>query len=302
MTVYADVLVALNILLTYILLVSCRVFLKIPTNKFAVGAASFIGGFSALVIFLDEMNVAFSLLFKILTAAVISAVAFLPKNIRAFLKGFLTFFAVTFLFGGAMYALEITVNPQNIMYFNGTVYFDMSITYLVGSVLVIYGIFLFADYIIGKKVKTGNKCDLEIIFRSVSVKTQGLIDTGNSLTDGVSGRPVIVAELSCVAPLFDFAELTFLKNDFNGEVPESLRKKFRLIPCKSVTGDSLLKAFIPEEVKITTEKGSFRTEFCAVAITEKDLSGGVYKALLNENIFENLQKEKDINVTFSGKT
>ena len=32
-TVYADVLVALNILLTYILIVATRVMVKIPTNK-----------------------------------------------------------------------------------------------------------------------------------------------------------------------------------------------------------------------------------------------------------------------------
>ncbi len=292
MTVYADVLVALNILLTYILLVSSRVFLKFPTNKFAVMVASFVGGFSSLVIFLDEMNVASSVCFKILTAVVISSVAFLPKSLRAFLKAFFAFFGVSFLFGGAMYALELALNPSNILFFNGTVYFDMSITYLVGSTLVIYGVFLFADYLMGKRHSRNNYCSIEIEYRSLSVKTEGFIDTGNSLTESASGRPVIVAHLSAVAPLFSFDELKFFKGGFTDDIPESLKKSFRLIPCKSMGGENLLKAFIPDKLKIVMDGNSFETDFLVVAVTERELSDGSYKAILNENIFHNIRKEK----------
>ena len=292
MTVYADVLVALNILLTYILIVAARAFCRAPTNKWAVLIASVIGGACSLVIFYEKGGAVFSVAYKLVTASVITLVAFMPKSFRSFIKEFLAFFGVSLLFGGGVLALEITLHPKNIFFYNGTVYFDMSIAYLVASVLVIYGIFLLADYLIKRHNTKGGKCLLEITYNKTSVSMTALVDTGNSLTDGMTGRPVIIAELSAVAPLLSREELMFFKSDDIENVPESLSKSFRLIPCKTVTGDSLLKAFIPDLIKIKEVEGSYENSFCAVALTEKELSQGSYNALLNTAIFENVKEEK----------
>lgn len=292
MVIYADVLVALNILITYILIVAVRVFSKIPTNKWAVTFASLIGGFSSLIIFWEDMNVFLSLAYKLICAGVIVAVAILPKTLKVFLKSYIAFFLVSFLFGGAVYALEITMKPQNILYYNGIVYFDMSISYLVGCVLSVYGVFLIGDYLITRHTLKGSKCILEITYNNLSVTLPALIDTGNSLQDGFSGRPVIVAELSAIAPIFDRAELMFFKSQDYENIPESLYKSFRLVPCSAVTGESMLPSFKPDFVKITWEKGACKTDFCTIALVNKELSSGEYKALVNNNIFENVKEEK----------
>lgn len=292
MTVYADVLIALNILLTYILIVASRVICKVPTNKWAVLLSSIIGGISSLVIFYENGGVVFSFLYKIIIGVVIVGIAFLPKTQKIFIKELLAFFGISVLFGGAIFALEITLHPKNIMFYNGTIYFDMSITYLVASVLVIYGGFLLADYLITKHNNKSGKCQLEITYNGTSVNMTAFIDTGNTLTDGMTGKPVIIAEMSAVSPLFSREEIMFFKNDNFKNIPESLNKNFRLIPCKTVTGDSLLKAFMPTFVKIKDGKNSYINNFCTVALTEKDLSQGEYKALLNRAIFENVKEEK----------
>ena len=293
MTVYADVLIALNILLTYILIVASRVLCKAPTNKWAVMAASVIGGASSLVIFYENGGVVFSSLYKIITGGVIVGIAFLPGNLKIFIKEFLAFIGVSLLFGGSMYALEITLHPKNIMFYNGTVYFDMSIAYLVASVLVIYGIFLLADYLITKHNTRGGKFQLEIEYNNKSVSMTAFADTGNTLSDGMTGKPVIIAELSAVSPLFSRNELQFFKSDSFEDVPDSLKKSVRLIPCKTVTEDSLLKAFLPTSVKIKDGTSSYRNNFCTVALTEKELSQGEYRALLNNTIFQNVKEEKN---------
>ncbi len=292
-TVYADVLVALNILLTYIIIVASRVLCSVPTNKWAILISSVIGGISSLVIFYENGGVVFSLLYKLLTGAVIVGIGFLPKTLKQFFKEFLSFFGISLLFGGAMLALEITLNPKNIFFYNGTVYFDMSITYLVASVLVIYGIFLLADYLITKHNNKGGKCQLEINYNDISVNMTAFIDTGNTLTDAMTGRPVIIAELSAISPLFSREEMLFFKNGNFENVPDSLNKSFRLIPCMSVTGESLLKAFLPELVIIKDKEKIYETSFCTVALTEKSLSQGEYRALLNNRIFENVKEEKN---------
>ncbi len=263
-----------------------------PTNKWAVLLASVVGGFSSLVIFYENGGVVFSILYKVITGGIIVSIGFLPKAIKTFLKVFLAFFGVSLLFGGSMYALEITLHPKNIMFYNGTVYFDMSIAYLVASVLVIYGAFLLADYLITKHNNKGGECQLEITYNNTSVNMIAFIDTGNTLTDGMSGRPVIIAELSAVSPLFSREELLFFKIGNFENVPESLNKSFRLIPCMAVTGESLLKAFLPTAVKIKDKEKIYETSFCTIALTEKSLSQGEYRALLNNRIFENVKEEK----------
>lgn len=292
LTVYADVLVSLNILLTYVLIVASRVMCKIPTNKWAVLLASVIGGISSLVIFYENGGVVFSCFYKLITGSIIVGVAFLPETLKNYIKEFLAFFGISFLFGGFMYTLEITLHPKNIMFYNGTVYFDISIAYLVASVLVIYAVFLLADYLIAKHNNKGGKCQLEIGYNNKSVIVTALIDTGNTLTDGMTGKPVIIAELSAVSPLFSRKEIIFFKSGDFENIPESLNRTFRLIPCKTVTGDSLLKAFMPSFIKINDGKGSYINNFCTVALTEKELSQGEYKALLNNDFFQNVKEEK----------
>lgn len=299
MTVYADVLVALNTLLTYIIIVASRVLCKIPTNKWSVACASLLGGVSSLVIFYEDGGIVFSLFYKLITGAVIVAIGFLPKSPRTFIKVLSAFFGVSFLFGGTVFALELTAHPKNIMFYNGTVYFDMSITYLVGCVLSIYGIFLLANYFLTKHTLKGARCEMEITFGKAAVTLPALIDTGNSLTDGLSGRPVIVAELRAVSPLFSMEELKFFKDGNYDDVPETLKKVMRLIPCTAVTGESLLKAFLPALVKIKTENKIYTTDFCTIAVTDRELSQGEYRALLNNNIFENGREEKNNDTAFA---
>ena len=294
MTVYADVLVSVNVLITYIFIVCTRVICKMATNKFLVAIGSFIGGFSSLIIFFDVKYQVLSFFIKLLTAAVIVAISFLPRSIRGFIKLYSGFFTVSVIFGGVMYFLEITINPEKIMYYNGTVYFDMSLAYLVGNVLVIYGLFLIVQYFLDKKVSSENLCEVKIFFRNSAVSLLSIIDTGNNLTDGLTGRPVVVAELSAVAPLFDFSELDFLKKGNYANIPEALKKYIRVVPCGAVTGDGLLLAFIPEKVEVKTKTRVYINDYCVIAVLNKQLSEGEYKALLNEKILQNSREEKRI--------
>ena len=294
MTVYADVLVSVNVLITYIFIVCTRVICKMATNKFLVAIGSFIGGFSSLIIFFDVKYQVLSFFIKLLTAAVIVAVSFLPRSIRGFIKLYSGFLTVSVIFGGVMYFLEITINPEKIMYYNGTVYFDMSLAYLVGSVLVIYGLFLLVQYFLDKKVSSENLCEVKIFFRNSAVSLLSIIDTGNNLTDGLTGRPVVVAELSAVAPLFDFSELDFLKKGNYENIPEVLKKYIRVVPCGAVTGNGLLLAFIPEKVEVKTKTRVYINDYCVIAVLNKQLSEGEYKALLNEKILQNSREEKRI--------
>ncbi len=284
MMVYADVLVGVNIIITYVLIVSVRLICKTATNKWGVALASLIGGFSSLVIFCEDMPLLLSVLYKIAVAGLITGIAFLPRNVRGFLKVFLTFFAVSFLFGGVMYAVELTFKPKNILYMNGTVYFDMSITCLVGSVLLIYAAFTVVNFLLTKHAVKNKLYDVKITFRNTEATLRGFVDTGNNLKYGVSARPVIIGELTALAPLFSFEELKCLKSGMYRDIPESLVGKIHLVPCQTLSGDGFLPAVIPERVEI--KAGNMRTDnikFC-LALSNKRLSDGEYNVILHSSV------------------
>ena len=58
---------------------------------------------------------------------------------------------MNFLFGGVMYFVELTFNPSNIFYMNGTVYFDISVLFLVSMTLICYGLLLVFDFFLKKR-------------------------------------------------------------------------------------------------------------------------------------------------------
>ena len=60
--VYADVLVCLNVLITYIFLVCTRVAGNMPTNKWGVCIASVAGGLSSLIIFAGDIGLVLSVI------------------------------------------------------------------------------------------------------------------------------------------------------------------------------------------------------------------------------------------------
>lgn len=291
MVVYADVLVCINIIITYIFLVCVRVFTNIPTSKVGIAVASLIGGFSAFIIFLGDIGIILSLLYKLIVGAVIVTVGFFPRRFKSFVKVFLAFFGVSFLFGGAVFFLQVTTSARKFFYYNGTVYFDMSIKYLIGAVLVIYGLFLAFDFFLGRYTAKNNIYVVSITFRDVTVKLRGMVDTGNGMRDGISGNPVFVADISSVVPLFSFEEIDFLKSGDLLSVPETLRNKYRLLPCATVKGGGLLSGFVPDKVSVDINKKSCTIPKVVVALTTEKLSDGEYDVLLNKNIYDYQWKE-----------
>ena len=285
--VYVDVLVAVNILVTYIMLVCTRVVVKSDTNKWGLVLATLFGGISSLVIFWESMPLVLSVIFKMAGVIIISFSGFLPKNKKQFLKTTLAFLFVNFLFGGLLYFVELTFNPSNIFYMNGTVYFDISVLFLVSMTLICYGLLLVFDFFLKKRASEKTLYKVTLYFRNESINLEALYDTGNHLTDGIEGKPVVVTELNSIKDFFSHSEIEYFKSDsIVSEVPETLKSIVRIVPCSSINGNSLLKAFVTEEMIIESDTFKFKTDFFVVAVTNNALSLGEYNCLLNSDIFE----------------
>ena len=212
--IYADVLVSVNIFITYIILVCTRLAAKQRCfGRLMSAAASVIGGFSSLIVLAGDIGIFFSILFRVVTAAVICAVAFVPRSLKVFLRCFAAFFLVSFIFGGLMFAVEAAFMPHGLIFYNGTVYFDISVSSLALMCLFCYGVFIAADHFIKRRAADGTVYELTVFFRGRSASVNALYDTGNTAADTLSGRPVVLVSLNAAAPLFTFDEFKYLKNE-----------------------------------------------------------------------------------------
>lgn len=286
MAIYVDVLVCVNILLTYIFLVCTRVAVNLATSKWGTCFACVFGGGSSLVVFIDEEYLILSLLLKFLVGAIIVWCSFLPRTIRSFLKAFLGFFSISLVFGGVMYFLEITFKPHGIMYINGTVYFDMSIKYLIGCTFLIYGVFLITNYFFERKATKNQIYKVDVTFRNTELSVYGYIDTGNSLVDTLTGRTVFVGEVKSFAPLFTYEEQRFLKGGGIDDIPNSLLGFIHLVPCKTVGDSTLLPAFVPEKLEISFPENKLKLDNVCIALANVEFSQGEYSILLNKRVIE----------------
>lgn len=284
--IYVDVLVCVNILITYIFLVCTRVAVNLPTNKWGIGLACVFGGVSSLVVFIDESFLPVSVAIKLIIGAIIVLLSFLPRTVKSFLKAYTGFFVISVLFGGAMYFLEITFKPHGIMYVNGTVYFDMSIKYLVGCTFLIYGVFLVVNYFFERKATKNQVYKVCVSFRNTEIAVLGYIDTGNSLVDTLTGRTVFVGEVKSFAPFFTYEEQRFLKTGYLDDIPDSLVGSIHLVPCKTVGESALLPAFVPDKVEVEISKNKVEIKNVSIALTDVDFSQGEYSLLLNKRVIE----------------
>jgi hypothetical protein len=87
--------------------------------------------------------------------------------------------------------------------------------------------------------------------------------------------------------MYTLKEIDYFKNNsITSEVPSEIKSVLRIVPCSSINGDSLLKAFVPENIVIESDSFKFQTEFFVVAVTNNSLSLGEYNCILNSQIFE----------------
>ncbi len=294
--IYADVLTAVNIYITYFIIVSSRVLLKAETKKYSVGIASVTGGLTSLCVLFEDINSALSFILKIVFAVIISYIAFLPKTLRSFFKSFITFFCVGTAFGGVFYLLQTTLHPKGIMLINGTVYLDVSPEFLVGATVSGYGCVLIFDKIFEKRLSRQSLFDIEIFYKDKKVKTKAFYDTGNKCRDCFDGRPAIFIEADTVKNLFTDEEQRFLKKCSLSTVPpDTIKNSIRVIPCGSVFGESIVYGILPSKVIIYDNNTHFETDFCICGIVNKSLSDGEYKAVLNCDIFERGKKTNEKN-------
>jgi len=242
--IYADSLFALNAAVDYLVLLGAGKLCALPLRRgrmvcgaawggiYAVAAAVWPGIFALLTV-------------KLLAGALMTFIAFGAQ--RRTLRAAAAVYAVSAAFGGAVYAAAhlagTSVVPGR--------WVPVSARTLLLSFALCYAAVSLIFRRVGRRAER-RVCEVTLRHGGGCVRFSALIDSGNELTDPLSGDPVLIAEAAALAPLFPdglppadadaFAALSFFAD-------RGLH--CRLLPCACVTAPrALLLCFRPDEIKV----------------------------------------------------
>ena len=253
MVIYLDVLILINLYVTYFQILAVSVFTHRKTVWYRKLSAAGIGAVTSLSIFIPQEMVLTLTLLKIFLCALIAFVAFGYTGFRAYAVSVLFLMLVSFVFSGLMLCVWLFAAPMKMLFINGTVYFGVDTMTIILSTCAAYGVVRIIRYILDKNGKTDGKYTVIIKNNGRECRLSALADSGNGMVDCFSGLPVIVCRRDMCAdvspPAIDMIE----NNSDISEIGTQMIKGVRIMPFSTVGKGGFICMFKAESVVIDDE-------------------------------------------------
>lgn len=300
MEIYLDIVILENIVINYLILLVTSRFSKNRTSSLRLFLGSVAGAaYLVLMILLPDTKVYATLLSKFLLSVGMVAITFSFRKLSVLLKTLALFYATTFIFAGAAFALMFFSKDWGIIR-NGVLitplsFIDAKWSELLLAVAVALIIFrVIRDALQSKFIKEKLLVNISIAMGNKSIELPALVDTGNSLHDPLTKLPVVVVEFSAIKDLLpDDIKSIFEQNNENdlNSVTSTISSsnwftRFRLIPFKSLGRENgMMIGFRPDYIEIGADEGKKDIRDVIVGIYNRTLSANEqYRALMNPEL------------------
>ena len=209
MVIYAEYLFLENAVTGGIILLLTGKIAGIRCKKGLLVLGGVLCGIYSFMLFWDTLHPVLAILCKLGFSAAIVLLVFQPKRLRPFARITLVFYLVSFAMGGItigmMYFLGIAGVTQNSSVYLGAVGY---LYVLLGCALTYLLFSFFSEFIKGRLIRERTFADVEIVMEGRSVTMKGMVDTGNFLSDPLTGKPVMIISASAAKQLLpdDFVD------------------------------------------------------------------------------------------------
>ena len=195
------------------------------------------------------------------------------RRLRRFFIPFALYFGVSAAVGGVMTALSHQLNRLTLP---GADTASGPWFYVLAAA---GGLSTFAWGRLCQRRAKGKHAALRVVLDQKEVTFDCMTDTGNLLTDPVSGRPVVIVSERAAGALLP-PELLCALSDRNAAttLPPALARRVRLIPSVSATGQGLLVAVLPDSAGLDAGRGERQVDLLLAATAFEPGAG--YDALL----------------------
>lgn len=268
MDIYIDVVFLINFFMNGFIFLVVRGLIKSSVKLYRVLFGAFV---SALLYCI--MLIVFTRYFNFITAILMLVaglfVSFGKMPLKKFGITILYAHIVAFLTGGVAIGLYHYINTIN---FRGVIQ-NFSIPLLIVSSLFCFVILKGVSLYVRARLMTKRMYHQIKVYQGESdLSINALVDTGNALTEPISGYGVLLIEQKILEQMIE---------------KEKLMDKMRTIPFKSVGGEGIIFGFIPDKIEIQQEKGVMVVTEVVIGLCHFTLSKkGDYQGLIGPNFFE----------------
>lgn len=286
--VYLDITFMINFIMDFVILFATARLSGSSTNYYRITLAAFLGAVYACAALFWADTLAFGLPVKLGFSCLMLAVAFYPPEWRSFKRQMVYFYSISLFTAGAVMAL-----PNLFRAMGNQV--QPSLLWLAGAALLVVILGLTGGkYLVAKIVPGILTFDVEMRFESQKCSGCGFLDTGNSLRDPLTNRPVLVAEYSLLKECLpeDF-QRAMEGNRNENEVVDHLAgstwaHRLRLIPFQSIgQKNGILLGIRADEVLVNTGKKCIAHDNLVVALYRDRLScDDSYRMLIPAAVLE----------------
>ncbi len=260
MYVYIEYVLLENVIINFIILYVTKMLTRTRTSRIRLFIASLLGSLYIFYLFFPNAKFMGRFIIKIAISVLMIIIAFYPERFNLFLKQISAFYLISFIFAGTTMGLYYILN-NNLTFIN--ISFKTSkelIRFLIIGIGLSTALIKYIfKYHRTKMNKENFLTRVTISLNNKKVNIIALIDTGNSLKEPISQKPVIIAEYNAVESILpDRLKKLYLENkefDLNtiGKVMEEIRDevKLRLIPYKSIGNENgILIGFKPDSINV----------------------------------------------------
>jgi len=238
--VYVDLLFLENLAVDYLILFTAAYIAGERVPRLRLLLAALLGAAYAVALYVPSLRGPLeSPVLKLLCGAAMGLLAYGGK--KHALRLTLLFFAAAFAFAGCVFAAAL-LTGNNV----STRTLAVAMTAMLAAVVLIFG--RLARH--GGLRRDTRRCRMALGGRES--ETVALVDTGNSLCDPISGRPVIVVDPEAFLPLLDPAKAAVLRaaRDAPSAFLALGGRGLRLIPYHTVRGGGSMLALVPDRVTL----------------------------------------------------
>ena len=284
-TVYADVLFLINFSMDFLVFYICARLSRRRIYPIRSAIAAALGGaYGVAALFIPEKGF-LPLLCDIASLLLICTVAFARKGERGrdFLGGCALFAGVSAILGGVMTTLYSALNRSGLSNLDGESGDDISV-WLFAVLAATGGA---AAFVGGKRMKrlaVAKEADVWVSFGSNETVFRAMTDTGNMLTDPLSGRGVLICEIDAVRSIFPEELVTFWESGLLSaapDLPQTYATAIRYIPARGALAKNqgILAAISVDKITVTSDNKTIDADLLIAPIQQK-LSAGACRALL----------------------
>lgn len=307
MTVYLDVIWALNLLFDSLLLYLSAIFLKRQIRIWRLITGGFIGSLIILLSFTPLHSFTNHPITKLLFSVVMVLIAFGYKRLSFFIKALMTLYVTTFLIGGAL------IGAHYFVQFDSQMSTKVMLASITGFGDPISWLFVLLGFPIAwhfskrnienmemTKIQFDQIVNVTLSIAGEKLVVKGLVDSGNQLYDPLSKLPVMFVSIKHqVEQMAEPIQKTAINPDGlikgDEEIPIEWQNRLRIVPCRVVGQEhQLIVALKPDSIQIDAKGVQYLCKEGLVSFTMQQLSGDdAFQCIVHPKMLTGQQQNDD---------